>query len=277
MKTRMFPKKAINRFSLMPPGSIPIEPDCIASEAPREMTKDFHKAFPIPSGRADNPITSQKRSHPTRKIKSLIMLTGRRDTKRMSHLRPSPSQPRMQSESCLILEDDCLPRPQILKFFLSRSETVPPLPFGPEDMYNWPVLNDIPTDASSFGLAGLSFSNHIGALSVPPESGRPNALDSTRTLEEIAPNGPRPARQSEELIEKAFPVESCPLKLLNPSHLQRGPIDLDSFGSNPKRPQSTPAFDLPRSREGQRSLALSLHRESPWQKPRDDLWRHRDE
>jgi len=277
MKTRAFLKKLVNQFSLMPPCSIHIEPDCITPETPMEVAKDFHKAFPIPSGRADNPITAQKGGHPTRKIKSLTMLAGRRDAKRMSHLRPSPSQPGMQSKSGLILEDHCLPRPQILKFFLTCGETVSPLPFGPEDTYNWPALNDIPADASSSEPAGLSISSHIDASSVPPASGRPTSLDSTQTSGEIAPSGPRPARQFEKLIALASRAEFCLLKLPNPSHLQPEPSGSDSFESNPERPQSTPAFDLLRSREGPRSSSLFWHREYPWQKPQDDLWRPRDE
>lgn len=277
MKPGVFLKKLVNQLPLMPPGSIHIEPDCITPETPIEMAKDIHKAFPVPSGCADNPIPAQKRCHPTRKIKPLGMLAGGRDAKRMSPLRPSSSQPGMERKSSLILEDHCLPRPQILKFFLTRGETAWLLAFAPEDTYSRPASSDIPADASSSEPAGPSISLHIDASNVPPASGRPNGLDSARTAEEIAPNGLRPVRQSEESIGPASPVESCPLKLPNPSHLRPGPSGSDSSESNPKRPQSSPAFDPPSLTEGPQSLGPLWLREYPWPKPRDDPWRPRDE
>jgi len=168
MKPRTFMQKPVNQLSLVPPGTVHVEPDCIASETPIEMAKDFHKAFPIPSSCADDSITAQEGSHPTRKIKSLTMLAGCRDAKRMSHLCPSPPQPGMQSKSGLILEDHCLLRTQILKFFLTRGQTASPLPFSPGDRRSPPFLNDIPVDASSSEPVELSISGHIDASSVPP-------------------------------------------------------------------------------------------------------------
>jgi len=179
-------KKTIHRFSLMPPGSIQVKPDRIAPKTTIKMTQHFHEAFSISTVCPNNPVAAQKRCHPTRKIEALLMLASRRDAIRMSSPRPSSSQSRMERESRLILEDDCLPRSQILEFFLTPGEIASHPSPALEGTHNWPSLNDIPVDAARSELVALSSSIRTGVLSVRPEWVRPNELGSGQNPGEIA-------------------------------------------------------------------------------------------
>jgi len=181
-------KETIHRFSFMPAGSIQVKPDRIAPQMTIKMTQDFHEAFSISAVCPNNSITAQKRGHPTREIEALLMLAGRRDAIRMSSLRPSSPQSRMERKSRLILEDDGFPRPQILKFFLTPGEIAAHRSPALEDTHSWPALNDIPVDASRSEFAALSSSIRNGVLSAQPEWGRPNERDSVQNPGETALN-----------------------------------------------------------------------------------------
>jgi hypothetical protein len=267
MKTRMLLKKPVDGFPFMPSGPIHIEPDRKAPEVATQMTQDFHKAFPIPSGGADKPISSQKRRHPARKIKPLAMLACGRDAKRMSSLCPSPSQPRMQGKAGLILEDNRFPRTQILKFFLTRGETASSLPPGLGDTHNWPALGDIPADASISGLAALSVSPRTGALGVRPESGRPNGLGLGRTPAAIALNGARLLEQSEPLIGKAALVSVCSSRLSTLRRLPPEPNGSGSFALGLRPGRSSRVAVPRRSEEDRRSSTPAKPRGYSWPRP----------
>jgi len=175
-------KETIHRFPLMPPGSIQVKPDRIAPKTTIKMTQDFHEAFSISTVCPNNSITAQKRGHPTRKIEALLMLAGRRDAIRMSSLRPSSPQSRMERKSRLILEDHGLPRPQILKFFLTPDEIASHRSPALEGTHNWPASSDIPVDASRSELAALSSSIRTDVLSARPAWARPSEPGSGRPL-----------------------------------------------------------------------------------------------
>ena len=142
-------KKLINRFTLMPTGSIDIEPNGISSESLVEVMKDFHESFPVSSFYLDKTITAQKWSHPAGEIKPFLMLACCRNTIGFSFLCPSLTQSRMQSKSRFILKDHRLPRAKIFEFFLTLIETSwTPLPWL-EDKHNWRASDDILTGASN--------------------------------------------------------------------------------------------------------------------------------
>lgn len=215
----------------MPPSSVQINPDRIAPEAAVEMTQSLQKSFPVSSLRADHPVAFQKRRHPTREIKPLLMLTGSGDAKRMSPLRSSLPQLGTQRKARLILEDNRFPRSQILKFFLTPGEIALLLPQGLEGRHNLPSLSDTPVDASRSVLAALSISTRTGASNARPEWGRPNEPDPSQNPAAIGLSAFLPPERSEASSERAVPVWVCSSEPLVLRHLRLGPIDSSSYAS----------------------------------------------
>ena len=164
-------KEEVDGFSFMPAGSIQIKPDRISPKSSVEMSQNLHESLAVSSLCSNHPEAPQKRRHPARQIKTVLVLARRRDAIGMSSLDPPPSQSGMQRKSRLILKNHRLPRPQILKFFLTSGGIASPLPPGLEDRNNWPVLADIPIDASISETAAPSSSAHIGASGVRPALG----------------------------------------------------------------------------------------------------------
>ena len=267
METWVLLKKTIHWFSFMPPCAIDIKPYHIAAKTPVKMPQSFHKAFPVSSFRADDPVAAQERSHPTREIKPLLMLAARGDAKRMSSLGPSPSQSRMEGESRLILKDHRFPRPQILKFFLTPGEIASRLPPGLEDRHNWLFLADNPVGASKPGLASLSVSGHSGALSVQRGSVRPSETGLGQNLEGIALNAVPPPGQSAASAGTGVPGSVCSSGLLIRRHLLPGSIDSGSCASALRPGTSSRAVAPRRSKEGRQSSTPSKPRACPWHKP----------
>ena len=169
----MFSEEKVDWFALMPAGSIDIKPDRIPPKSAIEMSQNLHESLPVSSICTNHPEAPQEWCHPPRQIKTLLVLARGRDAKRMSSLNPPPSQSGMQAEPRFILKNHRLPRPQILKFFLTLGEIALPLVPGLEDRNNWLVLADIPIDASISESAAPSSSAHIVALSARPAWDRP--------------------------------------------------------------------------------------------------------
>ena len=88
----MCSQEKLDRFALMPAGSIDIKPDRIPPKSAIKMSQNLHESLPVSSIRTNHPEAPQKRCHPPRQIKTLLVLACRRDAKRMSSLDPSPSQ-----------------------------------------------------------------------------------------------------------------------------------------------------------------------------------------
>ena len=260
-------KEEVDGLSFMPAGSIHIKPDRISPKSSQEMSQDLHEPLPVSSLCPNHPEASQQRRHPPRQIKTLLVLARRRDAKGMSSLDPPPSQPRMQAEPRFILKNHRLPRPQILKFFLTPGETAsPPLP-GLEDTNNWLVLNDIPIDASISGPAALSSSIHTDVLGVRPGWARPIEPCLGQNLGATFPNAARLPGRSGALIVTAAPESACSSGLSIHPSLPPGPNDLGSCGLSQERGPSIQAVALRRSKEAPQSLIPAKSRECPWQKP----------
>jgi len=231
------------------------------------MTQILHETFPVSSLRADNSVASQKRRHSTRQIKPVLMSAGGGNAKRLSSLRPSPSQAGMQSKPRLILKNHRLPRPQILKFFLTPGENASLLPPELEDMYNRPVLSDIPVGVSRSGLAALSVSNRTGALSVRLGWGPPHEPGLGQNLGAIALNAvPLPAQSAASTGMGAL-VSACSLMPSTLPCLPPGSNGSSSYASAQKPGPSSQAAALRRSREGRQSSTSTTPRGGPWQRP----------
>lgn len=257
-------KETLNRFSFMPAGSIDVKPDRIALQSPIKMAQDFHESFPIAALRPNNPKASQKRGYPARKIKALLMLTGRRNTKRMSSFSPSPPQSRMERKSRLILEDHRFPRSQILKFFLTPGEMASHLWPALEGRHSWPALSDIPVDASTSELVALSALIRTGVSNVRPAWAHPNEPGSDQNPGEIAPNDVPLPGLSEGSSETAAQVWACFSGLLSRPHSPPESSDLGSCASAPKPGLSSPVVALRRSTGGQRLSIPSKPQEWSW-------------
>ena len=260
-------KEEVDGFSFVPAGSIHIKPDRITPNSSVEVTQDLHETLPVSSLCSNHPEASQKRRHPPRQIKTLLVLARRRDAKTMSSLDPPPSQPGMQAKPRLILKNYCLPRPQILKFFLTPAETASPLPPGLEDTNNWLVLSDIPAGASISGPAALSSSIHTDVLGVrrgwdhPIESGLSQNPAAT-VLNAVPLLG-----RSGASIVTAGPGLACSLGLSSRPNLPPGSNDSGSCGLSQEREPSIQVAALRRSKEAPQSSIPAKRREGPWQKP----------
>jgi len=186
-QSNMSMDKEIHFFSLMPFGSINIKPNRVAFQSAIKVFQRIHKSLAIALRQSQQALSAQQGSHPTKKIKPLAMLTGRRDTKPLPFLRPSKPQTRMQRETRFILKNNRFLGLQRLKFFLTPCEIAwLPRP-APEDRNNWPASVDIPIGASSIGPDEPSALSQIDALGKQPRWDHPNEPDLTQALKEISP------------------------------------------------------------------------------------------
>lgn len=269
--------KLVNRLTLIPTGSIDIEPYGISSKSPIEVMKNFHETVPVSSIYTDKTITAQKWCHPACEIEPFLMLACGRNPIGFSFLCPSLTQSRMQSKSRLILKDHCLVRTQIFEFFLTCVETFwPPLPWL-EDKHNWPASDDTLTDASSSGPAGPSILFRTLFSDVPPVWDHPIENGSAQKPEEISPDSSLPAEQSWESAETDALASVCFLELRLHESLPRESSDSNSSGINLKHLPSNPVSVLPGSEVSRQSLNQPMPQECSWQTPLEFPWLPLDE
>jgi len=262
-------KEKVDRFSFMPTGSVHVKPDRKTLKSSVEMAQNLHEPLPVSSLCPNHPEASHKRRHPARQIKTLLVLARRGDAKEMSSLCPSSSQAGMQTEPRFILKDHRLPRPQILKFFLTPGEIVSLLPPWLEDKHNWLVLNDIPVGASISGLAALSSSSRTDVSNVRLGWGRPIEPGSGQNLVATFLNAVLlPGRFGASNVTAA-PGSACSSRPSIRPNLPPGSNDSSSCGSSPERGPSIQVAALLRLKEAPQSSTPAKRQEGPWQKPQD--------
>jgi hypothetical protein len=279
-ESRMSSEKVVDRLAFVPAGSVHIKPDRVVAKSSIEMSQNLHEPLPVSSLCPNHAEASQKRRHPTRQIKTLLVLARCRDAKRMSSLSPPPPQSGMQAEPCLILKNHRLPCPQILKFFLTPGEIASPLPPELEDMNNWLVLADSPIDASISGPVALASSTRSAALSARQESDRPSEPGLSQTPEATGLNAaPLPGPSAVSGVTAAQESACSSGRSIHP-HLPPGSNDLSSYASGPKHEPSIQASVLRRSKEAPQSSTPAKRQECPSQKrpgfpgsPPDDEYR----
>jgi len=259
-------EEKVDRLAFMPAGSVHIKPDRVIPKSPIEMSQDLHEPLAVSSLCTNHPEAPEKGRHPPRQIKTLLVLARCRDAKRMSSLSPPPPQSGMQAEPCLILKNHRLPRPQILKFFLTPGEIASPLPPELEDRNNWPVLADIPIDASISGPVALASSTRIAALSARRAWGRPSEPGLGQTPAATGLNAAPLPGQSAASRVRAAQGWACSSGRSIPPHLSPGSNDLSSYASTPKREPSIQASGLRRLKEAPQSSTPAKRLECPWQK-----------
>ena len=160
--------KDVDFLTTMPSGSIDIQPNRVTFELPIQSSQTTDKPLSVPLRTSYQPLPTQQRSYPAKDIQSGTMLTGGWDIKPFAPFGPPYPQTRMQSETRLILKDDGLLRPQILKFFLRPSEIAWPPWCALEDRNNPPASVDTPIDASKTALDELSTLSQNGVSDERP-------------------------------------------------------------------------------------------------------------
>jgi len=181
--------KEVNFLSLMPSGSIHIEPNRITTKSLIEVPQTLKESFAIALRPSHHSPSSKQRGHPSKQIQPLPMLARRWNTQPLSHLRPPNPEPRMQRKTRFILKDNRLLRFQGLQFFLISGEIAWPLRCALEGTNTQHVSVDNPAGASRTGPAEPSGLFQNDASGGPLMWGRPNELGSAQTPKGTALSG----------------------------------------------------------------------------------------
>jgi hypothetical protein len=232
--------ETVNRVSLMPSRPIHIEPNRITTKPLVQVTQTPKESLPVTAGVVHHAPTSKQRSHPSKHIQPLPMLTRGGNTQPLPNLRPPNAKSRMKGKPCFILKDNRLPRLQGLKFFLKSGEIAWPLRCALEDTNTRPVSADILTGASKTGPVELSALSQTGALSGPLMWGHPTEPDSAQTLKVTALSDlPIPVAPW-ELSERDAPVALSVPESLALARLPCASTDSNSDASSPEPRRSIP-------------------------------------
>jgi hypothetical protein len=105
MQTPLFLQKLSDQLAFVPPSTIHIEPDGIASQTNVEMSQHFQKTLGVSLFGSKVSLTSQQRGYPAGDIKPLPMLAGGGDPQASPSLGPSKTQSRVEGKAGLVLQD----------------------------------------------------------------------------------------------------------------------------------------------------------------------------
>jgi hypothetical protein len=232
--------KKINFLSLMPSGSVNVEINPVAPKALVKMPQTFNETFTVTLRAPDHPSSPQQRSHPSKQIESLAMLTRGWNPQSLSDLRPTKPKARMQGKAGFIFKDYGLLRLKGSEFFLGRGETSLPLRSVTEDTNIPLALTDTPTGASTIVPAGPSALFQNTASRESPAWVHPTSPDSIRTLKGLFPNDfPTPDAPLRSAEQGALAASGFP-GLPAPDHLPDESIDSNSVVLCPGHRQSIP-------------------------------------
>ena len=240
MQPPMGPNKPIDFLPLMPSGSIYVEIDRVTPKALVKMPQTFNESFPVALRAPNHPSSPQQRSHPSKQIKPLAMLTGGGNTQSLSDLCPTKPKAGMQGKASFIFKDYGLLSPQRPEFFLGRGEISAPLRPATEDRNIRLALADTPTGASIIAPAGPSTLFQNTASCESPAWAHPTSPDSTRTLKGLFPDDfPIPDAPLGSAEQDGLDA-SCFLALPDHDHLPDESIDSSSGVLCPEHRQSIP-------------------------------------
>lgn len=258
----MFFNKLFNYIAIMPSGAIDVKPDRVITQRPVQMPQNFQESVSVAFCRANHPIATQKRNNPTRYVQAFLMLTRRQNTKPDTLFGPAATKTGMKCKACFILKSDRLLWPQIAEFFLTFSRTFEHPPTLPECMSNQRVLAGIPDNASTFEPVALSDLCQSVSSGEQLQLDRPIAPGLSQSPAESSLNErPKPF---ESYSPVSLDAQSAAWVLKTPAllHLHRVTNDSGSFALSLKRRLSNMAVVLQEQVARQRSLALSMLRES---------------
>ncbi len=240
MAPPMGSNKQIDFLSLVLSGSVHVEINRVTPKASVKVLQRFNESFPVALRRPEHPSSPQQRSHPSKQIQPLAMLTGGRNTQSLSDLRPTKPKAGMQSKAGFILKDYGLLRSKRSQFFLGRGEISSPLHPATEDTNTLLALAGTPIGASTVAPAGPSALFRNTASCESPAWGHPTSPDSTRTLTGLSLDGfpipgvPLGSAEQDGLVASDFPA----LPVLD--YLPDESIDSNSAGLCPGHRQSIP-------------------------------------
>ena len=244
-------------FSLVPTGSIDIQPNRVTSELAIEMSQTLQKSLPIAFGNTDHPLTSQQGSYPAKYIQPFAVLTGRGDSQSLSSFSPTSTCTGMQTKSRFILKNQRFPRPQTIEFFLKLFGISEHPWHGPVNTNNYPASLYTQADVANVGLGEFLSLSQADALNAQPTSAHPNELDSTQTPTATSLNLSLISFGYLLFIHYAALSQALTLMLLILARLPHASIDLNSAASNLKRRLSIPGAVLPISAIGPLSSNLA--------------------
>ena len=257
----------------MPTCSVNIQPDSIAAKPVIKVLQHLQESFPVSAFRLDYPSTTKQRSHPSRNIQALLMLTGRRNSQPRTNARPASAKPWMQGKAAFVLKNNGFFRTQRFEFFLGPWQTSLRLRPSLEDTYDWLALADTQADASSTGLDGLSALSRTVAVNASPRWDHPSGCGSIRTFGAIPPNDAQAVQP---------PSASCvldDLTVFSGSGLLPRPClplessGLHSSGSDPELQRSNPVAAPPALTGGSLSLYRSKLQVLSRPRPATVLWK----
>jgi len=260
MQSPVGSNKLIDFFSFVPSGSVQIEVNRKAPKTLAKVSQTINESFPVALGRLDHPSPPQQRSHPSKQIKPVAVLTGGRDAQLLSDLRPAKPKAGMKSKTGFIFKDYGLPRPKRSQVFLGCDEISSPLHLATEDTNTPLALIGTPTGASTVAPAEPSVLFQNIASCGSPAWVRPTLHDSTRTPKGLSqddfltPFAPLPS------VEQGGPVASGSPGHPVLDHLPGESTDSNSAGLCPGHRQPTPDAAPP-------SVAVELQSLFPSQLP----------
>jgi hypothetical protein len=224
----------LDLFSLMPRCSIYINPNFETFEPMPYMFQNIQKGLTIPFDGSNEPTTSQKRSHPARKIQTFSMLACGRNSKWLTAFCPSPAQPRMEAKTCLILEDNRFFWLKASEFFLTTDESAWHPQNGLEYKHSWHASSDNPIDASNTVLVEPSDLHQSISSNEQPGLDHPIQHGTSQTPEDSSPDdlpisgqAPRSVAQDDQVevsVEETQHLLCSPHESTDSSSCGSGPI-----------------------------------------------------
>jgi len=264
-------QKTLHISTLVPSGSVHIEPDLVAVQLAADQLQAGQEALSVARGRTHEPDSSQQRCHPAKDVQPLAVLARRWDPKPFSDLGPSHTQTRMQAKTGLIFKDHGLPRPQFSKFFLTSCENSSLPALALEYTNSWPASVGTPADASTFAPVAPSALSRTDAPDASPGSVHPSGHDSIQTPGAPSPGLPPASPGSLESIAPGaldvFPALMPTVPVCSPCASRDS--NSDASGLAPRRP--IPDADPPLSATKPRSLTLRVLPGFPERRPQDAL------
>jgi hypothetical protein len=232
--------KQIDFLPLMPSGSVNVEINRVTPKPLVKMHQTFNESFSVALRTPDHPSSPQERSHPSKQIEPLAMLTGSWNTQALSDLRPTKPKAGMQGKAGFIFKYYSLPRLKRSEFFLGRAGISAPLRPATEDTNIPLALTDTPTGASTIAPAAPSTLFQNTASYESPAWAHPTWPDSIQTLKVPSPDdfpiprAPLGSTEQDGLAASSFPG------LPDPDHLPDESIDSNSVVLCPGHRQSIP-------------------------------------
>ena len=253
----MFLKKLINRFTLMPAGTIDIQPNSISFQPPVKVAQHVEESLSITPLCLNHTIAPKQRIDPAGDIQADTMLACRGNLQPFSFLCPTSTQSRMHSKSCFILKHDGLVWLERLKFFLTPSGISVLLDFALEDTNNLPSLADNQDGASIVGLVAPSGLFRRNALDESLPLARPTVHGLIQIPAETSLSVLKVPFVSSALTVKSFPIWAWVSRTLNRLYSLRESNGSSSSGSTRTPRLSTLGVALQALKEGRLSLYRS--------------------